>query len=192
MYLHFTVNCRFYQNKTDLAMKIYKKVFVTVGTTKFNELIKCLQSVDVLDELQHLGCERLLIQLGTGDEIDEKSIENIRQSHKIEVIFYRLKPNIAEDIASADLVISHAGAGSCIEVLNANKTLMVVVNEELMDNHQTELAEKLGNEGYLLYCKTKDLNRTLEKLRNDDFEPRHYEKGNMKKLIDVIDGLMGY
>ena len=41
-------------------------------------------------------------------------------------------------------MISHAGAGTCIEVLQAGKTLAVIVNDSLMDNHQVELAEKLA------------------------------------------------
>lgn len=41
-------------------------------------------------------------------------------------------------------MISHAGAGTCIEVLQAEKTLAVIVNDSLMDNHQVELAEKLA------------------------------------------------
>jgi UDP-N-acetylglucosamine transferase subunit ALG13 len=43
----------------------------------------------------------------------------------------------------ADLVISHAGAGSVLEALHAHKSLLVVVNDSLMDNHQTELAHKM-------------------------------------------------
>ena len=44
------------------------------------------------------------------------------------------------------------GAGSCLEVLEAGKPLVVVVNEKLMDNHQIELAQQLYNDGHLLYC----------------------------------------
>ena len=57
---------------------------------------------------------------------------------------------ISDDILSSSLVISHAGAGSCLEVLEKQKPLIVVVNEDLMNNHQIELASKLQEEGYAI------------------------------------------
>ena len=43
------------------------------------------------------------------------------------------------------------GAGSIIESLTLQKPLVVVVNQVLMNNHQTELAQQLHSEGYLLF-----------------------------------------
>ena len=47
------------------------------------------------------------------------------------------------------------GAGSVMETLAAGKPLVVIINERLMDNHQLELAERLAEDGHLLYgtCK---------------------------------------
>jgi len=38
-----------------------------------------------------------------------------------------------------------------MEVLAATKPLVVVINEDLMDNHQLELAQQLYNDGHALY-----------------------------------------
>lgn len=53
---------------------------------------------------------------------------------------------------NADLIVSHAGAGSCLEALENKRKLLVVINETLMDNHQIELASALKERSYLEYC----------------------------------------
>ena len=55
-----------------------------------------------------------------------------------------------DDLREASLVLSHAGAGSILETLSLRKFLVVVVNEELINNHQYELASKMAEEGYCL------------------------------------------
>jgi beta-1,4-N-acetylglucosaminyltransferase len=69
---------------------------------------------------------------------------------------FTLKPTLADYLNRADLIISHSGAGTILEVLKLGKPLIVVVNETLMHNHQTELATALDEENYLLSstCKT--------------------------------------
>ena len=39
-----------------------------------------------------------------------------------------------------------------MEALSLQKPLIVVVNDMLMDNHQTELARQLAKDGHLLYA----------------------------------------
>ena len=48
-----------------------------------------------------------------------------------------------QDMESADLVISHAGAGTCLEVLRLGKPLVVIVNRSLLGNHQVWIAKSL-------------------------------------------------
>lgn len=38
-----------------------------------------------------------------------------------------------------------------MEALSLQKPLVVVINDKLMDNHQTELARQLCKDGHLLY-----------------------------------------
>ena len=116
-------------------------------------------SAPVLDCLSSLGCTSLTLQTGA---CAEAIIPEIPEAERINIETYQYKPSLSQvsvwrsgfseiltpdllqDITDADLVISHAGAGTCIEVLQAGKTLAVIVNDSLMDNHQVELAEKLA------------------------------------------------
>lgn len=136
---------------------VYKKCFVTVGTTRFDLLCKFIQSSPVLLALRKIGCEEITMQIGNSDFEPGDFEKNGVQLH-----IYRFKDTLKADISNADLIISHAGAGSCLEALEANKPLLVVVNEDLMDNHQLELADQLQVDGHLYYCTCDTLVSTLE------------------------------
>ncbi|XP_049872619.1 UDP-N-acetylglucosamine transferase subunit ALG13 homolog [Pectinophora gossypiella] len=137
----------------------YKKVFVTVGTTRFDLLCDTIMTSPVLKALKKIGCKEITLQIGNSAfEVGEYEKEGVK------VNAYRFKDSIQENIKGASLVISHAGAGSCLETLEANKPLLVVVNEDLMDNHQLELAEQLQVDGHLYYCTCDTLENTLEEV----------------------------
>uniref|UniRef100_A0A8C4QH24 UDP-N-acetylglucosamine transferase subunit ALG13 n=1 Tax=Eptatretus burgeri TaxID=7764 RepID=A0A8C4QH24_EPTBU len=121
-------------------------VFVTVGTTSFDELIKVMCSESVLHSR---GYSDLVLQVGRGN-IEPESIPS--HTSGMNVLAYRFKGSLDEDIARASLIISHAGAGSCLEALRAKKPLVAVVNEQLMGNHQMELATQLHADKHLLQC----------------------------------------
>uniref|UniRef100_A0A2K6KTI2 UDP-N-acetylglucosamine transferase subunit ALG13 n=1 Tax=Rhinopithecus bieti TaxID=61621 RepID=A0A2K6KTI2_RHIBE len=121
-----------------------KCVFVTVGTTSFDDLIACVSAPDSLQKIESLGYNRLILQIGRGTVVPEPFST---ESFTLDV--YRYKDSLKEDIGKADLVISHAGAGSCLEALEKGKPLVVVINEKLMNNHQLELAKQLHKESSL-------------------------------------------
>jgi beta-1,4-N-acetylglucosaminyltransferase len=111
-----------------------KKIFVTVGSTHFDELISLIDSEPFLSLASKLGYSDIVAQIGAYGG----SISNLTQ------YFSYAKPDeMKPHFESADLVIGHAGAGTITEVLRIGKPLLVVVNDSLMENHQTELARAL-------------------------------------------------
>eukprot|EP00088_Acartia_fossae_P069532 TRINITY_DN9107_c0_g1_i9.p1 TRINITY_DN9107_c0_g1~~TRINITY_DN9107_c0_g1_i9.p1 ORF type:complete len:172 (-),score=32.63 TRINITY_DN9107_c0_g1_i9:74-556(-) len=130
------------------------RVFVTVGTTKFDDLVHVMCTEEIQNVLTERGFTQMTIQSG-------KAKPDVRGC-KLEVDVYDYKSSILEDMKEANLIVSHAGAGTCLEVLELNKKLIVVVNDRLMDNHQTELAEKLGEGGYVEYSSVVTLASVLK------------------------------
>jgi len=66
------------------------------------------------------------------------------------VRWFRFTSEIDVHVGNASLVISHAGAGSILNALRKEKRLLVVVNEDLMNNHQRELADAMAEHDYIL------------------------------------------
>lgn len=161
-----------------------KTVFVTVGTTSFDELIESITSSEATQALKARGYERLVLQVGRGSVLPAAdSCPHIRLEA------FRFKNSIAEDISQADLVISHAGAGSCLEALGAGTSLLVVVNDKLMDNHQLELARQLHIDSHLLYCTCSTLTETLRTMDLSVLQP--FPPGQPKKFADFMDKALG-
>ncbi|XP_003342343.2 UDP-N-acetylglucosamine transferase subunit ALG13 homolog isoform X1 [Monodelphis domestica] len=162
-----------------------KSVFVTVGTTSFDELVACVSSRATLQILRRLGYRKLVLQIGKGRVVPDSFA-----STTFSLIVYRYKNSLKEDIKRADLIISHAGAGSCLEALEEGKPLVVVVNEKLMDNHQLELARQLHKEGYLFYCSCSTL---LELLRSVDLSSlRRFPPGKPEMFSEFLDKVVGF
>lgn len=175
-------------------MSSFRNVFVTVGTTQFEDLIDVILTNEILTLLQNIQCKSLRIQYGTGKKIDASTIDQVENRYSIKIDCYDFKANILSDINWSDLVISHAGAGSCIEVLTHRKSLIVVVNDKLMHNHQTELAQQLFIDGHLLYCTPHTLIETLADLNKKITLLKPYEPGhnNMMKFVSHLNTMMGF
>ncbi|KAI3380620.1 hypothetical protein SNEBB_011208 [Seison nebaliae] len=139
----------------------FKNVFITVGTTQFHSLINAVfDCLKLLKERFHM--KRVFIQIGTMNlvDIDElvinqhhlQSIDDELKNGNVyefdeETFIFRFTKNFQEYIKNSDLIISHCGSGSILESLSLKKhstPLIVVVNDELMDNHQAELANQMG------------------------------------------------
>ncbi|EKE42584.1 hypothetical protein ENUP19_0083G0006 [Entamoeba nuttalli] len=130
------------------------KLFVTVGTTEFERLIETINEEDVMKQLSQIGVTEMVVQYGHGKYIPESKAG-------ITVHSFSMKTSISEDFKAADLIITHAGAGSVNEALSVKKPTIVVINDALMNNHQTEIAKKLSELGAVTYCPSPSILKEL-------------------------------
>lgn len=163
-----------------------RKIFVTVGTTQFDELIQTILSPEILQALSLKGYNEIDLQIGRSSLVPDCTPRNGFTS----IEYFQLNPSISNYVELADLVISHAGAGSILDALEARKDLIVVMNECLMHNHQSELAEQLYKDGHL-YCCT--CNTLLDVIETMDFAKlKPFNNNKSKSIANFIDNVMGF
>lgn len=161
-------------------------VFVTVGTTCFDALVKAVDSEEMKESLLQKGYTDLLIQMGRGTYIPSK----VSGNSTLQVGHFTFSPSIADYIREASLVISHAGSGSIFETLRLGKPLIVVVNEDLMDNHQSELAEELAERKHLFCARPQTLQETIKAMDLNTLLP--YIPGDAKPVVTLINKFLGF
>ena len=136
-------------------------VFVTVGTTSFEKFIQVFDTEEILTQLKQLGVNKITVQIGRGKYIPfRNTLSSLKKS--MDLSYFDLKPSIDAYIKEADLIIGHAGVGTIVETLRANKPLLVIVNQDLMDNHQQEVASGLATKGYINMAYPETLLETLK------------------------------
>lgn len=79
-------------------------VFVTVGSTGFNELIHQVSCEKFLKTVKELGYSSVLVQYG-----ESESAFAPDRVPDVKVEGYKYKPDITVDMENADLIICHAG-----------------------------------------------------------------------------------
>lgn len=165
-------------------------VFVTVGTTKFEELIRSIDSDEVLKALRNRGYTHVVVQIGQGDYVpfERKGSDCIKDEYGLTVEWYRLKPAILADLKRASLVISHAGYGSLMESLSLGKPVVAVINDKLMDNHQVDIAQELQRQRCAVACSPQTLASTLAEVDFASFE--RLPLAQPSRIVSHIDSLM--
>lgn len=168
-----------------------KTIFVTVGTTLFERLVAGVTSAQALAWMEEHGFTHLIVQYGKGRK--PQVLGSPSTNGKLNIELYDFKPTLTEDMAKADLIISHAGAGTVMECLRIRKRAVIVINDLLMHNHQTELAHAMGSRDYVYVLDSPDLLRdttTWDKF--SDFTPSPYPEVNEKDFPFLLDAFMGF
>lgn len=133
-------------------------VFVTVGSTSFDHLITISNQPEFHAALWRLGYRKLVVQYGAGSVVPcspsisavRKATENMGYSadasQPLLLDHFRFKKDISGDIAVSSLIVSHGGAGTCLQSLRSPgfRRLIVVINTTLSENHQEDLAFALA------------------------------------------------
>ncbi|GLT58695.1 hypothetical protein SLA2020_315660 [Shorea laevis] len=111
-------------------------------------------------------------------------LRSVGDDGPLSVDYFTFSSCIAGHLRSASLDISHAGSGSLFETLRFGKPLIVVVNEDLMGNHQTELAEELAERKHLYYAPPQTLHQTIAGMNMDSLLP--YSSGDAAPVVKLI------
>jgi beta-1,4-N-acetylglucosaminyltransferase len=155
------------------------KLLVTVGTTKFDDLISCVSDSQFLEFLYSLGYRDLVLQHGS-------SPLQLPTTTKLNINSFSYCKTLIPFIKESDAIISSGGSGTILEALDNNTDITVVINTTLQDNHQLELAKKLKESGYIRYT-------TVEGLQSM-FATKHTLKkwipSNNTIVVDLIQDMM--
>eukprot|EP01041_Mallomonas_annulata_P005048 gene5048-10113_t len=129
----------------------FENIFITVGTTDFDDLIREINCEAFMTFVKKQKSKKIVLQIGRGSYYPSYLEEECKKI-SIDIEIYRFKSTLLPDMKSATIIISHAGAGSISEALSLKKILLIVVNDTLMNNHQTELANAMVSRGYCKSC----------------------------------------
>lgn len=128
------------------------KIFATVGSTY--PLDRLTRELDAIGENKKY---KIFAQIGESDY----------KPKNIEFAKFMTYKEMQDKIKWADLIISHAGAGSIIDLLISKKKFVLFPRlkefKEAVDNHQLELCEAFGKKYKLKYTKeSAELPKLLE------------------------------
>ncbi|KAF9069852.1 glycosyl transferase [Rhodocollybia butyracea] len=169
--------------------------FVTIGSTRFDDLVQSVFSPTVLSSLLQKGYTHIVVQCGNSEFPYAHLLaggEELFQVEKegVSIECWKFKPSLQMDYDRADLVISHAGSGTILDVLRLEKPLIVVPNPTLLDNHQEELAFELQKLGHLESSTVSRLTQTIQ-----EFDPSglvKFPSFDGSKFANLLDEEMGF
>jgi UDP-N-acetylglucosamine transferase subunit ALG13 len=154
------------------------KIFVTVGTTSFNSLIRFID--ESFDKKQY----EIIFQIAEG------------KFHPENFQYFKFSGNIEQYYTDCDIVITHAGAGSIYRLLELKKKIIIVPNLERIDKHQIEIAEYMKEKEHALVCMelielqsviNRIMNTELKEFKREDFFAHFQINEMIKQLYTVCD-----
>lgn len=158
--------------------KIHSKgfIFVTVGTASFDRLVILCDNIAKFIE------DKVIIQRGR---------TNYKPKNADYFDFTKNFTEFNDLISEAKVVISHAGVGTILNVLDKNTPLIVVPriksNKEHIDDHQLELSNHLEEYSIIRVAKNeKDIIKFLKELKNKQVHISESRKDTNNDLIEFL------
>lgn len=162
-----------------------KVLLITVGTTKFETLIKNLDKKEFYLLLERNKFTKLIIQKGNG-EYTPYIYKELNVNIKIEVYDY-IYSKFEDIIKSSEYIISPCGAGTVLECLKNKRKFIGVVNESLMNNHQIELATEMSKYNYIYHVQLDNIIKQLENIfEKRVIELNEYPDFNLSIIPNII------
>ncbi|CAM3223152.1 PssE/Cps14G family polysaccharide biosynthesis glycosyltransferase [Vibrio diazotrophicus] len=136
-------------------------ILVTVGTTAFDDLIKAVDERFKNDENI-----KILAQISSSHKYTPRNFDSFEFSDSFQTY-----------IDCADLIVTHAGAGSVYSMLEQGKRLVVVPNLMRADNHQIELAKYVQNNNFAISCfDLSEIECCINKAKDMEYTPYECER----------------
>ncbi|GAA5896455.1 hypothetical protein JCM6882_001018 [Rhodosporidiobolus microsporus] len=188
---------------------------LTVGSTRFDPLVHSFLQPSVLASLSALGISTVFAQVGNSTLPPGWDCGRRTADGAVEVEVVRFASDVEERVGKAEVVVSHAGAGSILSFLRPlpstsstnsssststapRRQLILVPNSTLMDSHQSDLAEEMQKKGWAIVCeRPEDLTAALNKLvqaneNEKDLPEPAYPPLDEKKVQRILDETLGY
>lgn len=147
------------------------KIFVTVGTTKFDTLIKYIDKNIKNENIQ------IIMQIADG------------YYKPINYKFLRFTSDIENLYLDSDVVITHAGAGSIYHLLALRKRIIIVPNIDRIDKHQTDIAYYMSRQYFAVTVNDfKEIELALETINSIDL--KYFKKVDFFKAKEIAEYLL--
>ncbi len=164
-----------------LGTNFITMIFVTLGTQR-DQFVRFLKAVD-----------ELILAYDLKDEFVVQRGHTSFSSEKFRTVDFLSETDFLLTMAQADIIITHAGYGSLFKAIKTGKKIVSMPRlrryEEIIDDHQLDLLEKLSTEGYIIAAK-ESLVEIWPKV--EQFQPRKYDFKNciIENLEHYLDSLI--
>jgi len=145
------------------------KVLVTVGSSSFDSLVCAVDSIANL-----FPNYEFTFQISNGKHTPTNGD------------FFSFSNSFSQYIDNADIIITHAGAGTVFELLEKHKKCIVIPNYERIDQHQSDLASFIEKNSLAIVCHNlKNINQCLQEV--EGFNPTLYVKTAFFRTNELVE-----